>query len=67
MHFFNLSKTSKIHLNSDVALHMLLNLSQAIVLNVAINSFNKALLTIMISNQVRFFVYRVVEKKVAPI
>ena len=33
---------------------MLLNLSQAIVLNVAINSFSKALLTIMISNQVRF-------------
>ena len=30
----------------------MLNLAQAIVLNVAINSFNKALLTIMISNQV---------------
>ena len=34
-----------------VALHALLNLVQAVVLNVAINSFNKALLTIMISNQ----------------
>lgn len=34
-----------------VSLHTLLNLAQAIVLNVAINSFNKALLTIMISNQ----------------
>ncbi|XP_066922465.1 transmembrane anterior posterior transformation protein 1 homolog [Clytia hemisphaerica] len=34
-----------------VSAHVLLNLSQAIVLNVAINSFSKALLTIMISNQ----------------
>lgn len=34
-----------------VFVHTLLNLSQAIVLNVAINSFNKSLLTIMISNQ----------------
>jgi len=34
-----------------VGLHTMLNLAQAIVLNVAINSFNKALLTIMISNQ----------------
>ena len=34
-----------------VFIHTILNLSQAIVLNVAINSFNKSLLTIMISNQ----------------
>lgn len=34
-----------------ITAHVLLNLSQAIVLNVAINSFSKALLTIMISNQ----------------
>jgi len=34
-----------------IFVHTLLNLSQAIVLNVAINSFNKALLIILISNQ----------------
>ncbi|XP_065649427.1 transmembrane anterior posterior transformation protein 1 homolog isoform X2 [Hydra vulgaris] len=33
------------------ALHTILNLLQVIVLNVALNSYNKALLTIMISNQ----------------
>ncbi|XP_047128950.1 transmembrane anterior posterior transformation protein 1 homolog isoform X1 [Hydra vulgaris] len=34
-----------------VTLHTILNLLQVIVLNVALNSYNKALLTIMISNQ----------------
>jgi len=48
-----------------VYLHSLLNLGQAIVLNVAINSFNKALLTIMISNQfveIKGSVFKRVEK-----
>ena len=49
-----------------VFLHTMLNLSQAIVLNVAINSFNKALLTIMISNQfieIKSSVFKRFEKK----
>ncbi|XP_065071091.1 transmembrane anterior posterior transformation protein 1-like [Rhopilema esculentum] len=48
-----------------VYLHSLLNLCQAIVLNVALNSFNKALLTIMISNQfveIKGSVFKRVEK-----
>eukprot|EP00795_Rhopilema_esculentum_P012158 gene12158-2768_t len=52
-------------LHHFIDLHSLLNLCQAIVLNVALNSFNKALLTIMISNQfveIKGSVFKRVEK-----